>query len=836
MIGMNSFEVSANKNPYECHGELVSYILPGFSEKEGNVTRSEFVMNLINLRYGEKENRITTFKDVDEFNEASGEIDYAKELGIIENVNMFYPDLPITVTQAKKVAVNLLGYKKMAEIKGGYPLGYSQIAEELELFPEMEKYITWQDFSEIIYNILNAPLISIQINGGDVTYDIIEEANLLNTKFEIYGFSGIETANYLTSLTDKDEKCNDGFVKIEGEEYNYSGTDYLGYNVSGFYRDFDDEKEIITMRPDKNEEFTLKTEDIEYFDSYTVRYSTDEKTESDDIYPGYSFIYNHKAYEKTDIRELIMDSDADVTFIDADKDGKFETIKMIKKDYLVVDNVNTFDMIISGKDFSKGVIKLGNEEIYRITKNNEMSSVYDLSAGDLICYTVSEDLMYYEINAVYNEISGRVSAIDKEEKIIKIGEQEYSYNSHFEKYCEGYISLGSDVILLLDDEGEVCCITNRANTYSYGWIMKKWNDEELDRICLKMFTETGKVEQYILSEKVLIDGVKTENKAVINEKLDLGNDSKRFVRYFVNKNNEITKIDFSENATGELPFLDNKKTDDSFTCFYENTSSVYLNSGRLFSELCKLSDTCKIFVIPKSAEKRNDESNYMSVSSGYFSNNVSYTVNVYDIDEVNGAESIVLFDDRVSLATEAASAVVESVEMALDEDDRVMYRVSILKDGTFISLETTEDTTEKASKLNPGDIIRYSKSGDNKLLSFNVEYDCKNDLLLAQDSNQVKYRKGYIYSYNNGYATILEKDSLVGYNYKDMSFTYFGNIKPSHIYITLNSDGTVKKATVRNQPDSTVKSYRSVGAGCDRIITRSRFEALNSVWIYHIEY
>ena len=117
MIGMNSFEVSANKKPYECHGELVSYILPGFSEKESNVTRSEFVMNLINLRYGEKENRITTFKDVDEFNEASGEIDYAKELGIIENVNMFYPDLPITVTQAKKVAVNLLGYKKMAELK-----------------------------------------------------------------------------------------------------------------------------------------------------------------------------------------------------------------------------------------------------------------------------------------------------------------------------------------------------------------------------------------------------------------------------------------------------------------------------------------------------------------------------------------------------------------------------------------------------------------------------------------------------------------------------------------------------------------------------------------------
>jgi len=838
VAGMNSFKVSAQKQPYECHRELVSYILPGFTEKEGNVTRSEFINQLINLRYGEKENKITTFKDVDEFNVASGEIEYAKELGIIDNAGMFYPELPITVSQAKKVAVNLLGYREMAELKGGYPLGYSQVAEELELFSDTvsDKYITWQEFSEIIYNILNAPAISVQISGEDITYMVEDEANLLNTKFEIYEFSGIETANYLTSLTDKNEKSGEGFVKVAGEEYRYGGKDYLGYNVSGFYRDVDGEKEIITMRPDKNEELTLKTEDIEYFDPYTVRYTTDEKTDSFDIYPGYSFIYNHKAYEKTDIADLIMDSGADVSFIDADRDGKYETIKMIKKDYLVVSNVNTFDMIVSGNDFSKGIIKLGDEVIYKIEKNNRASEIYDISVGDLLCYTVSEDLMYYEINAVYNEISGKVSAIDKEEKTIKINETEYDYNSYFEKYYESYVTLGSDVTVLTDDEGEICAVISRTNTYSYGWIIKKWDDELSDRICLKMFTEAGSVENYTLSENVMFDGVKTADKSVINGKLDLGSDSKRFVRYFVNKNGEITKIDFSENAAGEVPFLENKKADNSFTCFFENTSSVYLSSGRFFNDLCKLSDSCKIFIIPKSAEKRNDDSNYMSVSNGYFSNNVSYTVNVYDIDEINGAEAIVIFDDRTSLATEAASAVVENVEMTLDKDDRVIYLVSILKDGSFITLETTEDTAEKASKLNPGDIIRYSKSTDNKLLSFNLEYDCKNNLLLAQDSNQVKYRKGFIYSFNNGYTTILEKDSLTGYSYKDMSFTYFGNVKPSHIYLTLNPDGTVKKATVRNQPDSTVKSFRSVGQGCDRIITRSRFEALNSVWIYHIEY
>lgn len=838
MLGITAFDVSAGKIPAECHGELVSYILPGFAAEEGNVTRGEFVKYLVQLRYGEKADGISEFKDVDEYSDASGEINYAREIGIIDSAEMFYPDLPITLNQAEKVAVNLLGYKKMAELRGGYPSGYAQTAAELELFSDvaLEKYITWTSFSEIIYNILNAPLISVEINANDVSYAIDENANLLNTKYEIYEFSGIETANYLTSLTEPEGKCKEGSVKIGSEEYLYNGTDYLGYNVSGFYRDNDGEKEIITMRPERNEEITLKTGDIKHFDSHSVSYNTETKIKSEDIYPGYSFIYNHKAYKNTDIADLIMNSDAELTFIDADGDSKYETIKMIKKDYLVVKNVNTFDMLISGNDFEKGVINLDSEVIYKITKNNTNASIHDIAVGDLLCYTVSEDLLYYEINSVYNEISGKISGINKEDNIIKISDEEYSYNSYFKKHYESFAPIGTDVVLLLDDEGKICCIAEKNNAYFYGWIMKKWNDESTDRYCLKIFTESGTVKNYKLADAVSFDGVKVSALDAIEQKLDLTSDEKRFVRYFVDGNEEITKIDFSENASGGLPFNEKKKENDYLTCFYEDTTSTYLSSGKLFSNLCKLSDSCKIFIIPESDDKRNDEANYLAVSSGYFSNNVSYTVNVYDIDEVNGAEAIVIFDDRNSLATEAASAVVESVEMTLNEDDNVIYLVSLLKDGTFMTLETTEDTAEKAGKLNPGDIIRYSKSTDNKLLSFNLEYDCKNNLLLAQDSNQVKYRKGFVFSYNNGYTTILEKDSLSGYTYKDMSFTYFGNIKPSHIYLTLNSDGSVRKAMVRNQPDSTIKSYRSVGSVCDRIITRSRFEALNSVWIYHIEY
>ena len=67
VIGTGMTEVLADNKPYECHGELVSYILPEFSEKEGNVTRAEFIKHLVNLRYGEKADRVSGFKDVDEY-------------------------------------------------------------------------------------------------------------------------------------------------------------------------------------------------------------------------------------------------------------------------------------------------------------------------------------------------------------------------------------------------------------------------------------------------------------------------------------------------------------------------------------------------------------------------------------------------------------------------------------------------------------------------------------------------------------------------------------------------------------------------------------------------
>lgn len=76
-----------------------------------------------------------SFSDVGPDHWAYPYIEYAQQSGIIDGYDdgTFRPEAEVTIEEALKMVVSLLGYAPMAEDTGGYPDGYLNVAEKLEL-------------------------------------------------------------------------------------------------------------------------------------------------------------------------------------------------------------------------------------------------------------------------------------------------------------------------------------------------------------------------------------------------------------------------------------------------------------------------------------------------------------------------------------------------------------------------------------------------------------------------------------------------------------------------------------------------------------------------------
>ena len=102
---------------------------------EDNITRAEAAKMICVAGNIEQsaENEENLFNDVEGGHWAYQYISATKDRGIIngdENGN-FHPDNSITNEEIVKMIVCLLGYGEMAEMKGGYPAGYTATASRI---------------------------------------------------------------------------------------------------------------------------------------------------------------------------------------------------------------------------------------------------------------------------------------------------------------------------------------------------------------------------------------------------------------------------------------------------------------------------------------------------------------------------------------------------------------------------------------------------------------------------------------------------------------------------------------------------------------------------------
>ena len=114
---------------------------------------------------------------------AAKEITFAHENSLVDGTSLtsFEPENNITIQEFAKMLVTLLGYREMAEQRGGYPNGYLTTANSLGIFNNMNKEISQnaqrRDIALMIYNSLDVPLMKQTGFGAKVEYSIMDGKN-----------------------------------------------------------------------------------------------------------------------------------------------------------------------------------------------------------------------------------------------------------------------------------------------------------------------------------------------------------------------------------------------------------------------------------------------------------------------------------------------------------------------------------------------------------------------------------------------------------------------------------------------------------------------------------
>lgn len=195
-----SQSISLMEKTDEAFQRLASYEIMtkddmGNFRPEDMVSRAEMAKILMKARNVIKLEAAADFTDVPANHWAKNYIGNAEKFGYINGYGdgTFAPDGDVTGAQAVKMVVCLLGYEPLAQVRGGYPQGYVQIASAIGLLNdlsalEMDRPCTRESIAKMMDNALDIPLMMQTVYGADAAeYAIFDgKENPLETMLSYY--------------------------------------------------------------------------------------------------------------------------------------------------------------------------------------------------------------------------------------------------------------------------------------------------------------------------------------------------------------------------------------------------------------------------------------------------------------------------------------------------------------------------------------------------------------------------------------------------------------------------------------------------------------------------
>lgn len=684
---------------------------------------------------------------------------------------MFAPEEVITKIEAVKVIADMLGYTRMAQLNGGYPMGYSAIASSLGMtdgLGNINDLANYNDIAMLIYNSFNVSTLGVSISSegteiapdGDKTMlTAIMKTNYCDASISDNGVTAITGT---TEISQNQIKAGDMIFDCMDDKKKQEYNKLIGQKVRIYYSIDDDTYGQIRyiMPRGNNNILVIDAKDITDFDGNSISYIDGKREISKKVQPGAHMIYNglHTDSYNSDT----FDFDKGTVTLISYGDGSGYNL-LIVEEYVTwyTKAFNTEENIIF--NYSSDTDELTEDNSLDFTEalgNNTFNAVN--SVGENVRY---EELSKYNVfdiarngnciniiasNDVINGFKVTSTYADEDGTFISDGKQEYKLDASYENAAQKEKFWTNDTITLyLNSFGYVAWVEGiDAYDLTVGYFMRAFVDDENgdEDAYVKLLDATKTQQTYKLKKKVSFGDSETVERAdykkiegsVVVRNMD---GFTGFFAYRLNKDKEIDLIEIpllKRAGENRLQLIYDNRT-------HDNVPRVQKNSFTHFGEYVFFDNNSVIWTTPPDIEDYQNTKMYSIANT-----------NIYDTSAATKKYRMVTFTTNkdsvyakwVDAKQESANAlslselkffVVTDVNETIDENDEPvtalegMYcgrgmtgtnKTLYVRDGAGVDREGnscnpakkavsiynmgSEDKNVKYYSIKKGDIIIYS--------------------------------------------------------------------------------------------------------------------------------
>ncbi len=723
----------------------------GLYETRFHYTRDKFAKALTMMEYDSapQSEEPAAARDIAD-NEYIKYINFVLNTGLMrcDEKNNFNPKGEVTLADAARGFVTLLGYETLAEEQGGTDDAYIFVANKLGILRGITISNTEKlDMIELAKMIMRAMRTMPAVPSNEVISPY--ELTLMEKK-ELKQYSGRIIANENAGILV--DPCGKGQVNIEGKVYfaDCIIDDILvGANVTYYTRETDGRTAVVSVYADTNV-LSLEADELEeinFTDSY-VELTYDEE-EVAKIGNTAFVLVNGINYSLTQDLFDAFDSGT-IKMRDTDEDGIYDVVHIELYATETVQAAGTESNKIITKYTAK-TINFSDIKKSTIIRDGFVIELDAISPGDVInvscdAFSITGGVLQMDydnatrvmVRASNKKVIGVVTAVTGNETIEIDGVAYHLSNYLLKRILDNDLPAfapGQPVIAVFDAFNQLVYyeLDSENITMEYGYLIASnlYQSGLTKAMYLKILTDDGNVEVFEVAEKYILDGqpgVKSDH--LVNAATGLDLRVQQLLRY------RATDGIIKELDTEVLSALESSQT--SLYKDYEGTDKVYRN--RTFEMKCVVDDNrTVIFRVPPVSAGLNEEVFFNRISRKELTQDKKYTAAGYNLDYALRAGCVVVYENKTSADMnykDLTFMVGDSVK-CLNNDGVVATRIELMgrtedsaNYGVKLNLYVDEDVVVKSNyhfrygdtassetgndltlaDIKKGDIIRYQQN------------------------------------------------------------------------------------------------------------------------------
>ncbi len=699
----------------------------------------------------------TYFYDVREGYWAKNAIDSVTNAGLMAGENNFFrPDEPITTEEAACALVIFLGYDYLAQ-KQSYTLAAVQIG--LLRSVQSTNQITRGELLIMLYNALDIDLLSVtrivqSANGVLTTQkEAVKNATILTEYFDIYKSRGQVTAvGNLDMVTYTNNETN--IVRIDNEEYELAegmsaDTGVLGCIVDFYYRAAADDDIPVLMYYNvrkENEIIEVSAGNVAAGNTTTSFTYFDEngRRQTQKLSAGARFILNGYFIPDSAKKDGLFDIAAGSVRIVIPSDDSAELVWIQSYAYHLVKAAGNDGIYLKDGGYIDLDDTNGDIEAFFYMANGTPTTLNKIVSDSAVALaeTQAADGKTYRSIYVLKSVTGKVEEIGGDtdrEKIMLDGVQ---YDAA-DGVMNWGLRLGLSYKFFIGMDGEICLFQEaKSGSLRYGYLIEVGTSGGINTaLQMKILNEGGAVSLLEVANTFYINDIAVKEGGVgsaqaYNQYLydaAQGKAIRQVVAYMLNEQNEVARI---------YTALDNE---DAVLSLDVPRATRRLKASSIFNfggELAPKRDGI-MFVVP--SDTNADETDYAVWPLTAFTNDASYSVEGYNVDDLREADVIV-----VTVAnTDVTNFIANGYTCVFDKKSRV-----VLEDGTETwaitywqqnqkrtmtilprdGKSTYQKTMEAARDIKRGDCFKMELTSDSTQIK-NIEIEFSNAQRTTMTSN-----------------------------------------------------------------------------------------------------